>query len=126
MNGHDELTFTLDFIPVPYTRMTRRGKFVVPKARRYLDSQRAMGLILRNQMHVKGYTTIQRGTPLWVSMNFVSIGKPDHRKDLSNLLKAVEDAMNNVVWDDDRWVDVIDAVRTQGDGNRTVITVRRL
>ena len=38
-------------------------------------------------------------------------GTANHKSDLSNHLKAVEDVFNKVLWADDCWVDYIDAVR---------------
>lgn len=94
--------------PVPYVRMTQRGKFVRPEAKRYLASKDAFALQMRAQMG--GREPLGR-EPLVVRLEFWYTGGPDHRRDLDNEIKAMLDAGNGIVWEDDRWIDVIVASR---------------
>jgi crossover junction endodeoxyribonuclease RusA len=94
--------------PVPYVRMTQRGKFVRPEAKRYLASKDALALQMRSQMG--SHTPLGR-EPLVVHLEFWYASGPDHRRDLDNEIKAVLDAGNGIVWEDDRWIDVIVASR---------------
>lgn len=94
--------------PVPYMRMTQRGKFVKPEAKRYLASKDALALQMRAQM--AGRPPLGR-EPLIVHLEFWYTSGPDHRRDLDNEIKAVLDAGNGIVWEDDRWIDVIVASR---------------
>ena len=103
----------------PYTRMTQRGKWT-PRAQKYLASQKAIRLELAAQMAVNGWARIPAGQPLVLRLTFSAA---THRNDLSNLTKAIEDAANGVVWDDDRWIDRIEAARTTGGDGIIVVEV---
>lgn len=94
--------------PVPYVRMTQRGKFVRPEAKRYLASKAWLANQMRAQM--AGRPPLGR-EPLIVHLEFWYTRGPDHRRDLDNEIKAVLDAGNGIVWEDDRWIDVIVASR---------------
>jgi len=87
--------------------MTRRGKWGSPQAQEYLSSKAAIQMQLKEQM--RGRERLGR-EPLRVRVIF-SVADRLHTKDLDNLLKAVMDACNGIVWDDDRWVDEIFAMR---------------
>jgi hypothetical protein len=73
---------------VPYTRMTRRALWT-DTAQRYLASQTALSLQMRAQMADHGWMMYPKGLPLQLRIAF---GWCVHTHDLSNLLKAVEDA----------------------------------
>ena len=88
---------------VPYTRMTQRSKWT-DSAQRYLASQQALALQMRAQMAEHGWTMYPAKLPLRLRVVF---GWCVHTHDLSNLLKAVEDAGNGIIWKDDRWIDSI-------------------
>ena len=92
---------------VPYTRMTQRSKWT-DSAQRYLASQQALALQMRAQMAERGWTMYPARLPLRLRVVF---GWTVHTHDLSNLLKAVEDAANKIVWADDRWIDSITVER---------------
>lgn len=101
---------------VPYTRMTQGSKWT-PRARRYLDWQGAARLELRAQMATHGWQMIPRGEPLqaWICIRPVS-----HRRDLDNCIKAVLDAAQGVVFEDDRWIDQITAWQARGETGVTL------
>ncbi len=103
--------------PVPYVRMTQRGKFVKPEAKRYLASKDALARQMRIQMG--GHEPLGR-EPLIVHLEFWYTSGPDHRRDLDNEIKAVLDAGNGIVWEDDRWIDVIVASRHKAGGDDSV------
>ena len=92
---------------VPYTRMTR-GSLWTERARRYLASQTALRVQMQAQMAANGWTMYPAKVPLRLRVTF---GWCVHTHDLSNLLKAVEDAANGIIWKDDRWIDDIRATR---------------
>lgn len=102
------VVFKLESKPTPYVRMTQRGKFVKPAAQRYLNSKAALAWQMRQQM---GDRALFGKEPLKVEISFCYASGADHRRDLDNEVKAVLDAANGVVWEDDRWVDVIYAHR---------------
>lgn len=93
----------------PYVRMTQRGKFVRPNARAYLDSKMRMQLQLKREMDNR-HPMLPGQTPLYV---YILIGhsRGFHNRDLDNELKAILDAMQGIVFPDDRWVDEIQVQR---------------
>jgi len=102
------ITFIIKGKPTPYVRMTQRGKWVKPAAIRYRNSKAAVAVQMRQQM--KGREKFGK-EPLGVKLTFCYERGADHRRDLDNEIKAMLDAANGIVWEDDRWVDEIVAGR---------------
>lgn len=94
---------------VPYARMTQRSKWVDPRAQKYLASKGAIQLQLKNQMAHRCLDPFPDRTPLAVTLIFYRPAM--HKCDLDNLVKAVLDACQPVLFKDDRWVDLIIARR---------------
>ena len=92
---------------VPYTRMTQ-GSLWTDRSKRYLASQTALRLQMQSQMALNNWTMFPARLSLKLRVTF---GWCVHTHDLSNLVKAVEDAANKVIWADDRWIDSITADR---------------
>ena len=105
---------------VPYTRMTQ-GSLWTDRSRRYLASQAALRLQMQSQMAANGWTMYPARVPLSLRVVF---GWCVHTHDLSNLVKAVEDAANKVLWADDRWIDEITATREAWDNLGLELWVR--
>lgn len=141
MNGFN---FVLTHHMIPYVRMTRYGKYVSPRAQRYLASQAQ----LKEQMVAKVKELASKGQTLYSDMINARVdGKdiqveimvpippkepfnlelnfffhPDkamHYCDLDNLVKAIMDAGNKVLFTDDRWCDGFVANRIQLDEARS-------
>jgi len=137
MNG---FSFAFVHHMIPYVRMTRAGKYVSPRAGRYLASQS----VLKNLMIERVKELADKGQTLYADMinarvdgkdiqveimvpippketfsveiNFFFAPKKSmHYCDLDNLVKAVMDAGNKVLFTDDRWCDSITASRIQAD-----------
>jgi len=104
--------FTIEGYIVPYVRMTRRGKYVQPRAIRYLDSQDAIRWQLRAQMQEKGWSMLPGQTPLRMVAT-VERKSGMHKSDADNLLKALADAAQGVVFPNDLWIDSIQLSRLQ-------------
>ena len=96
------MRFIIDGYIVPYVRMTQRSKWT-ERAQRYLSSQQAVALQLKVQMSRAGWDPVPKDVPLAVGMRF-TLTKRLYGCDLSNLEKALEDAANDVVWYDDRYI----------------------
>lgn len=108
------LTFVIPGIVHPYVRMTRRGKWTNDAAQEYLASQAAVGMQLRAQMAEHGYEMLPPKVPL---STYVIVYRTAalHRCDLDNIVKAVHDAAQGVVFRNDCWIDSTWQVRHIGD-----------
>lgn len=84
----------------PYVRMTQRSKYVNKSAKEYLASKDALAWAMRAQGG-----RVPDKTPFEVHLSYHA---PDlFTYDLDNLVKAVMDAGNKVMWNDDRYCTVI-------------------
>jgi len=93
----------------PYTRMTQRGKFVEPQAQAYLASQERIRLQMINQVWDYERPIIKRGVPIRFHAVIMGYG---HNCDVSNLMKALEDAAQGILFHNDCWVDDLHGVRS--------------
>jgi crossover junction endodeoxyribonuclease RusA len=116
------MIFTIKGKIQPYTRMTQRGKFVRNDAQLYLTSQAAMQSQFREQMLSRGYEMLDR-VPLRLVVGIMVPGAL-HRCDLSNQIKAIEDALQGIAFGNDCWVDSIDASRGMGDEYLATVLVK--
>lgn len=120
------LRFTLTGKIKPYVRMTQRGKFVrtrngkLTQAAEYLDSREALQWQFSEQM--RGREPFGK-VPLCVSITIFHQGGY-HNHDLDNVIKAILDAMNGIVYQDDRWIDAVCAVRGRADDEEPGTAVR--
>lgn len=111
----------------PYVRMTQRSKFADPQAQEYLASRDAIRVQLKQQMiglsGLNSTAMLPRSAPLRLDVHF-QLPLP-HSCDLDNLIKAVCDAMNGVVFLDDRWIDEIHATAGKGEPLANVMVTLR-
>jgi Holliday junction resolvase RusA-like endonuclease len=99
----------------PYVRMTQRGKFVKPQAKEYLNSKSSIAWQLKAQMVKRNWEMLPKQTPLQVAL-FITQPKALHRADLDNIIKAVLDAAQGIVYPNDCWVDDITSRRVLAAG----------
>jgi crossover junction endodeoxyribonuclease RusA len=92
------ITVVIPGHPVPAARMTRRGRWVKAQARRYLDYREWVQLCC---LRAAGARDILAG-PLRIALRFYVEG--GSRGDWDNLAKAVTDAANGILWEDDRQI----------------------
>jgi Holliday junction resolvase RusA-like endonuclease len=118
------LNFRIKGTFVPYTRMTRRSKHASDRAKRYLDSQERLAWEFKRQMKEQGAHMIEK-TPLRLIVE-IERRKLTHTKDSSNLLKALEDAMQKVVFSNDCWIDSISFDRYESDRDLNSIRVEAI
>jgi len=116
------MKFTIVGKIIPYVRMTQRSKYADERARRYLKSQESIGWQLKQQMLYAGAEMINRKARLAVAIRMRAPGGL-HRWDLDNGVKAVLDAAQGIVFEDDRWIDRITAERCIGEEDITEMTV---
>lgn len=106
----------------PYTRMTRRGKFIKPAAMAYLANQEVIGWQLKEQMSAAGLEMLPDKTPLGVAIRAIMPGDL-HKADSDNLVKAVCDAAQGIVYLNDKWIDVCYFTREAGNEYKTYFGV---
>jgi len=107
----------------PAVRMTQRGKFVSRQAQQYLNSKNALMTLIRNQMQWQNAEMYPKGIPLIVIMQIWTHTSQGNKADLDNILKAVMDACNGVIFEDDRWIDEFHVVRHIGMQERLIMIV---
>ena len=112
------LTFQIPGKPVPKERVrVKGGRAYTPKrTRAYEDKVAKIALLAMRQQGVKRFTC-----PIALIIEV----HPDTRGDFSNIAKSVEDAMNRVVYDDDRQVRYLTVSPTL-DVDEVMVTVRPL
>lgn len=118
MAGRRRIMIQIDIPDIfikPYVRMTQRGKWVKPEAQQYLNNQTALMTLIRNQMQWQSAEMYPNGTPLKVIMQVWTHTSQGHKADLDNILKAVMDASQGIVFEDDRWIDEFQVVRHIGE-----------
>lgn len=92
----------------PYVRMTQRSRYSEPQAIEYIASRNRLRDDMRTLMLANHWQMIPRGVPMEVG---IIIGWCRHNQDLDNIVKAVLDAANGVIYADDCWIDSIAAAR---------------
>jgi len=117
--------FVIEYRIKPYVRMTQRSKYVDKQAGAYLNSKRAIQLQMRTQMNISHWRMFENKEPLFVSISLF-LDNRLHGGDLDNYVKAILDAGNNIIYQDDRYVDRIFASRYLSEHNRCYLMVEDL
>lgn len=92
----------LDYWVKPYVRQTQRSKYVDESAQEYNGNRDALRYKIREELIAMGLPAPLYPKSARLRMHVVVARKKDQtRTDASNLLKAVEDAGNEVLYDDD-------------------------
>ena len=107
----------------PAVRMTQRGKYVKKDAQEYLVSKDDIGYQLKEQMQEHGWTMLPDETPLTLLVVFALPGWLQ-KADLSNQIKTLEDAAQGIVYENDRWINRIHAMRKSGDEYIASVTIQ--
>jgi Holliday junction resolvase RusA-like endonuclease len=118
----DCLFFRIEGRLIPAVRMTRRSKFVDPRAQAYLASKTDIQYQLKAQMVEKDYKILAGQTPLGVVIA-ISYTNRLHKNDLDNVSKNLMDSMQGIVYQNDCWIDVIRATRKLGKRDETIIGI---
>jgi len=119
------ITLRFDFRIKPYVRMTQRGMYVKPEALEYRACQKVMQMVVNAQMGANGWDMLPGQIPLRVTIR-QEFEKAMHNHDGDNVEKAILDAMNGIVYPDDRWVDELRRSRVKGKSDMTVVTIERM
>lgn len=102
---------------IPYVRMTRRGKWVDKRAQEYLSNK----AWLVHQIKEQGCQMLAEKTPLAVSI-VIETPTP-YKGDLDNLVKAILDASQHIVFRNDCWIREIHACRAKSVKHLAYITI---
>lgn len=78
-------------------------------------------------LHVRFVLSIPKAWPRWKS-EMAHRGEilPTAKPDIDNLVKAVKDGLNGVVWNDDAQVISLTTVKEYGDRSFTAVTIRQV
>lgn len=106
----------------PYVRMTRRGKWRDENAQEYLASQMAIGRQIQNQMALNGWVMLPIKTPLKLEVTAI-LPERLYTFDIDNLGKAIQDALQGIVLQNDCWIIETRFTKTLGDDYSTLIFV---
>ncbi|MED4586645.1 RusA family crossover junction endodeoxyribonuclease [Brevibacillus choshinensis] len=109
--------------PMGAVRMTRRGKWVNPKAQRYLaykdEIKSAISLVKGNEdptaaacgVKIRFIMPIPKSLARKVKPGDVHVKKPD----IDNMIKGLFDGANGLIWKDDNQVVDVQAVKVYGE-----------
>lgn len=112
-----------DIFIKPYVRMTQRGKYVSRQAQQYLNNKDTLMTQLRSEMQWQNAEMYPKGVPLKVIMHIYVHTSQGHRADLDNIVKSVFDSCKGIVFEDDRWIDEFQVMRTIGEKERLFMIV---
>lgn len=116
-SGRWVMQFVLTGRITPYTRMTRRGKWVNERAKEYLASQEALAWQFKEQCS----EMLPKQTPLLMRA-IVETPKP-HTGDLDNIFKALADSAQGIVFSNDCWIDSISVQRKRAADYRATVWI---
>ena len=104
-------------------RKGKNGNFYTPK--KLSDYQEAVGWTAKEQMLRQEVTAFEKDVPLWLTVAFIKGGKLTGKPDTSNLVKAIEDALNGVCYHDDSQIVKLFAAKVNPrDGEPIGIAIR--
>lgn len=114
--------------PYPAQRMPNKTRFTSEKAAKALAFQAAVGLRAKETMHVLGVPIVTREDNLYVVVDVrlyhaAPLTSSRRRYDVDNVLKAILDGANGVVWTDD-WLVVAASVELIWSPNDDAAVVR--
>jgi len=106
---------------MPYTRQTQRSKYANPRAQAYNANKDATGFLVSQLMQYVGIEPFPKGVDLAFGCTISLAPQMEHyitqtgkhaqrtvhpawRCDLSNLEKSLEDAMNGILYHDDKQI----------------------
>jgi len=111
MNDTWDMTFVIKHRPHPYTRTTRKQKWVDKRWQAYLDSRAALRADLVEQMAAGEYEPYETGEHLSVHITVFTGALNYNNVDLDNTVKGIIDGMQSVVFPNDAWIDELYAIR---------------
>jgi len=87
--------------PIPYVRMTQRGKYVKKNAQRYMDYKSTVAWSYKAKKGPKLNGNIEIGVTVYLHGKTTPMGMDG---DVDNYIKTAMDSLNKIAYDDDRQV----------------------
>lgn len=87
--------------PVPYVRMTQRGKYVKKNAQRYLDYKNTIAWMYKGNRLPKLDGKLEINVIVYLHGKTTPMGMDG---DVDNYIKTAMDSLNGIAYDDDRQV----------------------
>ena len=134
----NDISFTVDGAPIPWARAGHHGKrhFTPAHVRRYQDwvklcARQAMAgrnpLKGAISLHAEFILPVPSSWPLWKQDAAIDgFVRPTSKPDADNLVKAVKDACNSIVWKDDAQVVVETVTKVYGERPRVYVMISEL
>ncbi|MFT0800348.1 RusA family crossover junction endodeoxyribonuclease [Bacillus swezeyi] len=131
------ITLNIPVEPMGAVRMTGRGKFVKPNAKRYLSYKDFIKLKAKEQLKGQDLFT----GPITVDILFqmpipkswakwkkrIAPGKRHiSTPDIDNLIKGVFDALNSIAWTDDKQVSDVTAVKIYSEEPGIIVGIEKV
>lgn len=117
-----------DQIIVPYTRQTQMSKWKSKAAQKYNNNQRILEQLFSIIGLKENINFIEKGKPISLSIDYKMLrdkhSNNTKRIDTSNIFKAVEDAMQKVLFANDTQVYHIECYKGKSDRNIVTIELR--
>lgn len=145
LNGKRSIWVVMQRATLPAVRMTQRSKFTNPRAREYLDWKEATQDLVLIEMRKLSIEPFSKGTKLKMDAGFTLTPRrttvmrkdrkthtrsthPANDVDLNNLVKAIEDAMQErVLYLNDKYIfETGHCWKREGDKDCTELWVREL
>ena len=119
----NRLVVVFDIDIKSYVRTTGKQMWVDPNYKAYAAAKAAMRDVARGVMLEAGICKMPAQAPLRLAL-FISVpSSVGHKRDLSNILKGVEDAIQHQVYDNDAWIDEIVTTRVVGKDHLAVVII---
>ena len=95
----------------PYVRMTQRSKYVNKQAQEYLQWKTVYGWDIKTIRLKNDWHMIPGHVMIFLNLSYFIPKKRNPNFDLSNVLKGVEDALQGILFENDRQVEGFTAFR---------------
>lgn len=119
-----DMTFVIDHCPHPYTRTTRKQKWVDARWRTYLASRDKIREQVEDQMRLKRYTAYETREHLSVHITIFTGRLNYNNVDLDNIAKGIIDALQHLVFPNDAWIDELYAIRAMSNPGDELVVVK--
>jgi len=115
----DKIELLIEMDVIPYVRMTQRSKYVNERAIAYMDWMANFRIAIHQKLLKQNFPQLLVKKPMYARIMFYET-RVRHNRDLDNMIKAVMDACQGVLFRNDMWFDHIDSKRLLSPGGPAV------